>query len=108
MLARLSRKIDILLLQPVESELSFHVKVAIARIEGPPRRLAATLIRPPALTMSVRWLVLGLMAERTTNYQGTFIEVSEDCPIEHGVEPPIAENLSIAALHYRLISLEGT
>ena len=44
------------------------------------------------------------MAEHTTNYTGTFIEVSEDCPIEHGQEPPIAENLSIAALHYRLIS----
>ena len=44
------------------------------------------------------------MAEHTTNYQGTFIEVSEDCPIDHGEEPPIAENLSIAALHYRLIS----
>lgn len=44
------------------------------------------------------------MAEHTTNYQGTFIEVSEDCPIDHGAEPPIAENQSIAALHYRLIS----
>jgi len=44
------------------------------------------------------------MAEHTTNYRNTFIEVSEDCPIDHGVEPPIAENLSIAALHYRLIS----
>ncbi len=39
----------------------------------------------------------------TTNYQNTFIEVSEDCPAEYGIEPPIAENLSIAALHYRLI-----
>src|SRR5690606_37269313 len=46
----------------------------------------------------------GVMAEHTTNYQSTFIEVSEDCPIDHGAEPPIAENLSIAALHYRLIS----
>lgn len=45
----------------------------------------------------------GAMAQHTTNYQSTFIEVSEDCPIDHGVEPPIAENLSIAALHYRLI-----
>lgn len=44
------------------------------------------------------------MAEHTTNYQSTFIEVSEDCPIEYGEEPPIAEDLSIAALHYRLIS----
>jgi hypothetical protein len=44
------------------------------------------------------------MAEHTTNYQNTFIEVSEDCPIDYGEEPPIAEDLSIAALHYRLIS----
>ncbi|MEV7632195.1 DUF6157 family protein [Microbacterium sp. NPDC089318] len=42
----------------------------------------------------------------TTNYTSTFIEVSEDCPAEYGVEPPIAENLSIAALHYRLLSEE--
>ena len=40
----------------------------------------------------------------TTNYISTFIEVSDDCPAQHGVEPPIAENLSIAALHYRLLS----
>lgn len=40
----------------------------------------------------------------TTNYQNTFIEVSEDCRAEYGEEPPIAENLSIAALHYRLIT----
>ncbi|WP_087129615.1 DUF6157 family protein [Microbacterium esteraromaticum] len=39
----------------------------------------------------------------TTNYTSTFIEVSDDCSVEYGVEPPIAENLSIAALHYRLI-----
>ncbi|MGW9627486.1 DUF6157 family protein [Microbacterium sp. NPDC055521] len=42
----------------------------------------------------------------TTNYTNTFIEVSEDCPAAYGVEPPIAENLSIAALHYRLLSEE--
>lgn len=40
----------------------------------------------------------------TTNYTNTFIEVSEDCRAEHGEEPPIAEQLSIAALHYRLLS----
>lgn len=40
----------------------------------------------------------------TTNYRNTFIEVSDDCPAEYGAEPPIAENLSIAALHYRLIA----
>lgn len=42
----------------------------------------------------------------TTNYTNTFIEVSEDCRTEHGEEPPIAENLSIAALHYRLMTEE--
>lgn len=42
----------------------------------------------------------------TTNYTSTFIEVSDDCRAEHGEEPPIAENLSIAALHYRLLSEE--
>lgn len=39
----------------------------------------------------------------TTNYRNTFIEVSDDCPAEYGAEPPIAENLSIAALHHRLL-----
>lgn len=39
----------------------------------------------------------------TTNYTNTFIEVSEDCRTERGEEPPIAENLSIAGLHYRLL-----
>lgn len=43
----------------------------------------------------------------TTNYTNTFIEVSEDCPAAHGVEPPIAEHLSIAALHFRLIGEEA-
>lgn len=43
----------------------------------------------------------------TTNYTDTFIEVSEDCRAEHGEQPPIAENLSIAALHYRLLSEES-
>lgn len=40
----------------------------------------------------------------TTNYRDTFIEVAEDCPAEHGVEPPLTENPTIAALHYRLIA----
>jgi len=42
----------------------------------------------------------------TTNYTNTFIEVSDDCAAEYGEEPPISENLSIAALHYRLLSEE--
>lgn len=40
----------------------------------------------------------------TTNYFGTFIEVSEDCPTDVAQEPPITETPSIAALHYRLIA----
>lgn len=40
----------------------------------------------------------------TTNYVDTFIEVAEDCPADHASEPPVAENPSIAATHYRLIA----
>lgn len=40
----------------------------------------------------------------TTNYIDTFIEVAEDCPIAHATEPPVAEQPSIAAMHYRLIA----
>jgi hypothetical protein len=42
----------------------------------------------------------------TTNYVDTFIEVADDCPIDHAVEPPVAEKPSIAATHYRLISTD--
>ncbi len=44
------------------------------------------------------------MAQHTTNYLGTFIEVADDCPAEHAVEPPASEKPTIAALHYRLIA----
>jgi hypothetical protein len=44
------------------------------------------------------------MAQHTTNYRSTFIEVAEDCPAEHAIEPPVAERPTIAALHYRLIA----
>ncbi len=40
----------------------------------------------------------------TTNYRETFIEIAEDCPAEHAVEPPVTERPTIAALHYRLIA----
>lgn len=40
----------------------------------------------------------------TTNYVDTFIEVAEDCPADHAMEPPVAEKPSIAATHYRLIA----
>ena len=40
----------------------------------------------------------------TTNYVDTFIEVAEDCPIDHATEPPVAEKPTIAAMHYRLIA----
>lgn len=40
----------------------------------------------------------------TTNYAQTFIEVAEDCPVDHAVEPPATEKPTIAALHYRLIA----
>ena len=50
------------------------------------------------------------MAAHTTNYTSTFIEVAEDCPVDHAQEPPSGPSTSsgavptIAALHYRLIA----
>lgn len=46
------------------------------------------------------------MASHTTDYTNTFIEVAEDCPVDHAEEPPTAEKPTIAALHYRLIASE--
>lgn len=46
----------------------------------------------------------GGMAQHTTNYLTTFIEVADDCPTDHAVEPPASEKPTIAALHYRLIA----
>lgn len=44
------------------------------------------------------------MAAHTTNYRTTFIEVAEDCPVDHAEEPPVGDRPTIAALHYRLIA----
>lgn len=44
------------------------------------------------------------MAEHTTNYASTFIEVAEDCPADQAQEPPASEVPTIAALHYRMIA----
>jgi hypothetical protein len=50
------------------------------------------------------------MAEHTTNYTNTFIEVAEDCPTDHAQEPPAGPSTSsgtlpsIAVLHYRMIA----
>ncbi|MFD6698036.1 MULTISPECIES: DUF6157 family protein [unclassified Microbacterium] len=50
------------------------------------------------------------MAEHTTNYTSTFIEVAEDCPTDHAQEPPASPSTSaesvptIGALHYRMIA----
>lgn len=50
------------------------------------------------------------MAEHTTNYTSTFIEVAEDCPTDHAQEPPAGPSTSsgtvptIGALHYRMIA----
>ena len=46
----------------------------------------------------------GRMAEHTTNYRSTFIEVAEDCPTDHAQEPPATEVPTIGALHYRMIA----
>nr|WP_201471192.1 DUF6157 family protein [Microbacterium hydrocarbonoxydans] len=43
------------------------------------------------------------MTAHSTNYLSTFIEVAEDCPVDHAEEPPAGEKPTIAALHYRLI-----
>lgn len=40
----------------------------------------------------------------TTDYFDTFIEVAEDSPAEHAVEPPAKEPATIARLHYELIA----
>ncbi|MBO9625357.1 MAG: hypothetical protein J7484_03165 [Microbacterium sp.] len=44
------------------------------------------------------------MAQHTTNYVSTLIEVAEDCPASYAVEPPASEKPTIAALHYELIA----
>lgn len=44
------------------------------------------------------------MAAHTTNYRATFIEVADDCPVDHAQEPPSGDKPTIAALHYRLIA----
>jgi hypothetical protein len=35
----------------------------------------------------------------TTNYVDTFIEVSDDSPVDHAVEPPVKEPATVAQLH---------
>lgn len=40
----------------------------------------------------------------TTNYFDTFIDVAEDCPTDHAVEPPLKAEPTIAQLHYELIA----
>ena len=32
------------------------------------------------------------MKKHTTNYQDTFIEIAEDCPVNHGEIPPVKED----------------
>ncbi|MBA3682698.1 MAG: hypothetical protein H0W73_16280 [Bacteroidetes bacterium] len=44
------------------------------------------------------------MKVHTTNYQNTFIEMAEDCPVEEGQIPPLkGENKSIANLQFDMI-----
>ncbi|GAA1940613.1 DUF6157 family protein [Microbacterium aoyamense] len=40
----------------------------------------------------------------TTDYFDTFIEVAEDSPTDHAVEPPHRDQPTVAELHYELIS----
>jgi hypothetical protein len=39
----------------------------------------------------------------TTNYFNTFITVSEDCPAETGIVPPVKEKKTIARIQYDLL-----
>lgn len=40
----------------------------------------------------------------TTNYVDTFIEVADDSPTDHAVEPPSRDRPTVAQLHYEIIS----
>lgn len=40
----------------------------------------------------------------TTNYFDTFIEVADDSPVDHAVEPPARESPTVAEFHYTLLS----
>lgn len=42
----------------------------------------------------------------TTNYVDTFIEIADDSPVDHAVEPPAKEPATVAQLHYELLSAE--
>lgn len=42
----------------------------------------------------------------TTNYVDTFIELAEDCPTDHALEPPARAQPTVAQLHYELIAAE--
>lgn len=45
------------------------------------------------------------MKVHTTNYQSTFIEVAEDCPVINGEIPPLkGENKTIANIEFEMIS----
>ncbi len=44
------------------------------------------------------------MKIHTTNYQDTFIEVAEDCPVTTSEIPPHKNNRTIADLQYEMIS----
>ena len=44
------------------------------------------------------------MEHHTTNYTSTFIEASEDCPVQTAVIPPAKEPKSAARLEYEMLS----
>lgn len=45
------------------------------------------------------------MKVHTTNYENTFIEVAEDCPVTNGEIPPLkGENKTIANIEFEMIS----
>lgn len=45
------------------------------------------------------------MKIHTTNYQDTFIEISEDCPVDHAEIPPLkGDSKTVARIQYDILS----
>ncbi len=44
------------------------------------------------------------MKTHTTNYQNTFIEIADDCPVSAAAAPPLKSPKTIAQLQYEMIS----
>lgn len=47
------------------------------------------------------------MKTHTTNYQNTFIEIADDCPVSAAAQPPLKSPKTIAQLQYEMISAKS-